>query len=1283
MADASVAAQFDETIERYLASVLQAIPEDRPYIERRLISDEKWQKYPGDSSFRYSGVLREYEPDLPKLLENRRLVIVGEPGAGKSTVARTVTRRFATSRNGVDIPVYLNLRSYAGDLTASLEASAPPEVLASHNIRRRYVFDGLDEVPNELLSQAKAQINDLLARDAGCGVIVTARQAFYAAHSSELGMNFSAFHLLDFDEEDLREYAKLRGLEPQAYIDSVNEAVIYEEVRNPFNAALTTERLLAGGRLSPIRSDNVAWVIGKVLDTRPMAILRQRRAVRLLGVGMETYSRNELSREEAVRILAIGLGVTDDKASDVLDELHHSILIRTGSGVAFQLRSYGELLAAEELMSQSFDRVRQLAFFDDGSPNPSWMNTISFLAEQHEVVRKFFIANHPEWMLEASPAAFDEQERTSIAETVITRLDNTGQFILHHPTIKARRLFRFVTARTAERLVRDLDSSRGEVKANAMVMLGMAGRPEVIPVALPIALNTRRADPVRYSAIVAIMNGGSTRHVDPILGVLDRNDRYYDQLIESAAMLVEPREVAKVLPHILSTNTMLSVVFSRFRELRDREAVISILEHLAAHPSVIDNMRAEGYLSPIIRAVPDHWDHVIATHVTQVMLAIETAHIYGRGGLKQELLRAIVRSNGQTEVCSGLLSHFLDTRAYPVALSRETAEWMTLEHADLLIEREATNLIQRISGYLPMGPVRERLSPHSGGVIRMQEENTERYRAEEAARQKESSERIAAKQELIRTGDFNGALNTFLCLEEETWPELTFERRAWLAAQISAWFEENDLSRTIVHHGGGSWTQPTFLDSVLKIIDRYNLTVEADQQLVLSLRAWGFDAVANYFRRHGFSPSAQRVLTSLIRDRTEHRDVLTHVLGFVEHAGFSWPNEIADLISIVGDGRVEGQHQERAARILVSRAVDEEDLRTFLKSSNIGVRNVVFEALVKRQDRGTISRELHRLRTDRAALRAAEVPPPNESKAEWIVQIRAPWAWDDLRELRRLTLDHRLPYFCEIVTRTLYRLNPTEAATVVRTQLRFAPEEWRPRQVTLIAEYDHARQLDAARDTPFEQVLQKLKVSTSLIALKIWIEGKTDLPIYDKLLREGGNTTLADSLDFVGGWPGLLSRPPHRLLDGCREAVIIMDGDLGRHLNKSKKPYTDMAKEAFAVFRGLPITLHVLERYGIENYFTRAALEAVTNRDLSAFLPLPENVGIEDHLVDDRIWPKRVAARISPWLMRKLRRGGPSFYRKDMNKDIADHLKNADIEATDLGRILRDAAAQYFRVCTE
>src|SRR5262249_11847543 len=158
-----------------------------------------------------------------------------------------------------------------------------------------------------------------------------------------------------------------------------------------------------------------------------------------------------------------------------------------------------------------------------------------------------------------------EQERTAVADTVITRLDNNGQFILDHPTIKARRLFKFVTAGTAESLLRDLDSPRAEVKANAMVILGMAERPEVVGVALPIVLDARRSDRVRYSAIVSIMNGGSPEHVDRILAILDREDHYYNQLIECAAMLVAPEDIAKVLPHVFGTDMMLSAAFSRFR----------------------------------------------------------------------------------------------------------------------------------------------------------------------------------------------------------------------------------------------------------------------------------------------------------------------------------------------------------------------------------------------------------------------------------------------------------------------------------------------------------------------------------------------------------------------------------------------------------------------------------------------------------------------------------------------------------------------------------------------
>src|ERR1700730_14053311 len=147
MADAVVVPDFDEVVQGYLDDLLRSIPGDAPYVERRLISDEKWQRYAGDDGFRYSGLLREYEPDLHNVLENRRLVIIGEPGAGKSTVAQITARRFANARSRTDIPVFLNLRGYAGDLSASLAGSAPREVLISRAIVRRYILDGLDEVP--------------------------------------------------------------------------------------------------------------------------------------------------------------------------------------------------------------------------------------------------------------------------------------------------------------------------------------------------------------------------------------------------------------------------------------------------------------------------------------------------------------------------------------------------------------------------------------------------------------------------------------------------------------------------------------------------------------------------------------------------------------------------------------------------------------------------------------------------------------------------------------------------------------------------------------------------------------------------------------------------------------------------------------------------------------------------------------------------------------------------------------------------------------------------------
>jgi hypothetical protein len=190
------------------------------------------------------------------------------------------------------------------------------------------------------------------------------------------------------------------------------------------------------------------------------------------------------------------------------------------------------------------------------------------------------------------------------------------------------------------------------------------------------------------------------------------------------------------------------------------------------------------------------------------------------------------------------------------------------------------------------------------------------------------------------------------------------------------------------------------------------------------------------------------------------------------------------------------------------------------------------------------------------------------------------------------------------------------------------------------------------------------------VALKIWVEGITDLAVFDKLLRELGEDQLANTLDVVGGWPILLSRPRERWIDGCREAIIIMDGDRGRRLGQRRRPLTAEAKRAIDRLEGLPIRLFILERYGIENYFSRRALEAVLQRSLADYMPIPDDIPIGRHLVersgrfDKLLLIIRRITRIDLFSKRA------SLYNKSLNQEVAGHLSLADLSGTDLEQIL-------------
>ena len=170
-----------------------------------------------------------------------------------------------------------------------------------------------------------------------------------------------------------------------------------EEVRNPFVLSIMMQRFRESGSLSELRSENMSYVIDGLIESRPhVDAHRQRRALRMLAVAMETYSRNELTEEESLLIISEAMRLTERQARELLHELYASILKRTGNGLSFLLASYGEYLAAEALEDAPLSRLRELAFLDSSTPNDSWANAMSYLLELNSSIRSAFVGRyHP------------------------------------------------------------------------------------------------------------------------------------------------------------------------------------------------------------------------------------------------------------------------------------------------------------------------------------------------------------------------------------------------------------------------------------------------------------------------------------------------------------------------------------------------------------------------------------------------------------------------------------------------------------------------------------------------------------------------------------------------------------------------------------------------------------------------------------------------------------------------------------------------------------------------
>src|SRR6516225_6144672 len=111
-------------LQEYLDE-LKAASSPGLYVPRRFTAASTEGGAEPDLAFQFRGALRDREPGLEELLSHPRVVVLGEPGAGKSVVARAAVRAHIASNNRV--PVFSELKGYraSSGLLELLSTSAP------------------------------------------------------------------------------------------------------------------------------------------------------------------------------------------------------------------------------------------------------------------------------------------------------------------------------------------------------------------------------------------------------------------------------------------------------------------------------------------------------------------------------------------------------------------------------------------------------------------------------------------------------------------------------------------------------------------------------------------------------------------------------------------------------------------------------------------------------------------------------------------------------------------------------------------------------------------------------------------------------------------------------------------------------------------------------------------------------------------------------------------------------------------------------------------------------
>jgi len=517
------------------------------------------------------------EPLEPVLAREGKLVLLGEPGLGKTTSLvhlawEAANRALSKPPEGSEpsggspdeIPIYVELKYYNGETELeTLLARRVNEILCARNLmltpdltestrilkawlaqpdaRFLLLLDGLNEVRPEFRIAARGALQALL--NYPHRIVISCRERDY---DESLRQHAAAFVLQGLQENEIRGYLRERlGTEGRALL----HAEIYRDekmrtlVANPLMLWLVCEvaRVDPEERLPANRGRLFCTFVKAMPGLRrkegvPMPDVPQDvvvAALRALAFEMQEHGPPP---PDLGRVRGWGLPTATYRLEDILAVGKAWRFLKSDGSrdepVEFLHQLFQEYFAADELRAR-LDHRHDYAAIMGGRPFTSeWDEVVVMLAGIHDdpaglvkwlgkevgARQQGRAAQLVKRCWKTSDAASDARARAAVVDALIQALADSDERVRW---LAAMSLEEIGDVRAMEPLMRALRDSDEWVYVGAAMALGKMGAPAVEPLIQALGDSDKR---IRWEAVLALGRIGDPRALEPLIGALGDPD---------------------------------------------------------------------------------------------------------------------------------------------------------------------------------------------------------------------------------------------------------------------------------------------------------------------------------------------------------------------------------------------------------------------------------------------------------------------------------------------------------------------------------------------------------------------------------------------------------------------------------------------------------------------------------------------------------------------------------------------------------------------------------------